>query len=103
MPNLALSKEESKEYGLVSNPEPPKYPYGLCITLDDGSLEKLALGMPEVGTEITFTAKAVVEGVRSSQMQGGDAETSVNLQITDMEITSAKEDSAASLLYGDND
>ena len=100
MPNLAMSAEERKEYASpvsIADDGGPKYPYGLCITLDDGTLEKLGLSeAPKVGTEITFTAKATVSSVSSYEQAEGDSERSVGLQITDMDIAGG---GTASKLY----
>ena len=106
MVNMKMSSEESKEYTAVdsvSEPDAPRYPYGLCIDLDDGSMEKLGIkDLPAVGTEMTIMAKVVVKSVSSNQYEGGDAESRMSLQITDMEVGGAsKASNAATMLYGD--
>ena len=64
------------------------YPYGLCINLKEESLSKLGIEtLPEVGTKMKVTAEVIVVSVRSEQEQDGDMERSVELQITDMEIS----------------
>lgn len=109
MPNMAMTKEEAKEYGgLCAAPEQggdsgPRYPWGLQITLDDGSLEKLGItDLPPVGTVLMIQARAEVTGTRSSQQQAGDKEQRVEMQITDMEIAPPAADDAAraNKLYG---
>lgn len=101
--NMKMSAEETKEYSGVEM-EAPQYPYGLSIDLDDGALEKLGItALPKVGAEMMVTAKCVVKSVSSNQMQGGDAESRVCLQITDMDIgqtESAVNDNRATMLYG---
>lgn len=103
MKNMAMSAEERKEYGAISPTDSgkgPKYPYGLCLCLNDGSLEKLGVtSLPEVGTRIHIMAVAEVTRVASNQQAGGDAESSVDLQITDMELAPAITDDAAEKLY----
>lgn len=98
--NMKASAEESQEYGMES----PEYPYGLSIDLDDDSLEKLGItALPKVGAEMMVTARCVVKSVSSSQMQGGDQESRVCLQITDMEIgqtDNAQNNDRATKLYG---
>lgn len=101
--SMKMSAEESKEYGALEY-EAPQYPYGLSIDLDDDALEKLGItALPKVGAEMMVTAKCVVKSVSSNQMQGGDAESRVCLQITDMEIgqtENAQNNDRASKLYG---
>jgi len=87
--NMEMSKEEAKEYNEGPSPaESPKYPWGLCITLNDESLKKLGLtALPAAGSEVTIVAKAQVSGIRETQTQGGDTEASMDLQITDMTLS----------------
>lgn len=101
MINMKMTKEETKEY--TDDPSPadaPEYPYGLSIDLDDGSMEKLGITeLPKVGDEMTITAKVVVTSTSSYDTQGGDPEKRVCLQITDMEMSATRADTA-SVLYG---
>lgn len=103
MINMKMSAEESKEYGGMEI-EAPEYPYGLSIDLGDDSLEKLGItALPKVGSEMMITAKCVVKSVSSNQMQGGDKESRVCLQITDMDVgqtENAQNDNRATKLYG---
>lgn len=101
--NMKMSREEAKEYNTIDSPDnAPQYPYGLCLDLNDDSLEKLGItALPKVGTEMTITAKVVVKSVSAYDRMGGDAEQSVSMQITDMEIGAGKSQSdAATSLYG---
>ncbi len=85
--NMQSSAEEAKEYVQPSAEDAPKYPWGLCVTLDDDSLEKLGVSsLPAVGTEVTIMAKAIVTAARENATQGGESEASVDLQITDMRV-----------------
>jgi hypothetical protein len=93
--NMQMSAEETKEYTQPEPSDAPKYPWGLCITLDDGSLEKLGVEeLPEAGAEVTIVAKATVSSVRQYQTQGSENERSMELQITDMQIGGLKTDLA---------
>lgn len=100
MINMQMSKEEAKEY---TNPEPadaPKYPWGLCISLDDDSLTKLGMtAPPAVGTQMQVTALVTVTSCGMNQTQGGEAESRCELQITDMELSGAARPDTASVLY----
>lgn len=109
MPNLALSPEEAKkEYGdCCVSPEGenlPKYPYGLSLYLDDDTLKKLGItDLPKVGTSMPATITVTVTGTSQratqSSKEGEQMRTCVDLQITDMDITTPTK-SAADVLYG---
>lgn len=102
--NMQQSAEEVKEYTEPSVADAPKYPWGLCITLNDDSLEKLGVKvLPSVGTTLTLVAKVEVTGTRDTQTQGGESQQSMDLQITDMQLDGLETDllgRAADMLYG---
>lgn len=110
MKSMKLTASEAKhESMLMCCDSKPTYPYGLQISLNDESLEKLALAeLPDVGIQMTLTAKVTVTAVSSNQQQGKDGETMkpnnrVELQITDMDISSGEEAGETSItekLYG---
>lgn len=89
--NMKLTPEEAKDASGCCAPgdaeyKGPAYPYGLCLYLDDKTLEKLGFtSMPDVGTKLQLTA--IVEVTSNSQRQNQDGKTSnMDLQITDMEL-----------------
>lgn len=105
MLNMQLTKTEAKEES-GNEPYLPKYPYGLCLYLDDETLEKLGITeLPKVGTVMTLTAQVKVTSVRSSETQtekskgetDENTNSSVDLQITDMELQGVMKDLAKSL------
>lgn len=102
--NMQQSAEEAKEQNEPAVSEAPKYPWGLCITLNDDSLEKLGVkSLPAVGSQVTIVAKADVSRVSGYQTQGGDSEASLDLQITDMQVEGLEASllsRAAEQLYG---
>jgi hypothetical protein len=104
MINMKQSAEEAKEQSEKSAIDMPEYPYGLCLSLDDDALEKLGItALPKVGSVMTITAKAYVKGTSAYNTQGGESESRMELQITDMEIGAANDASAsATMLYGEN-
>lgn len=62
---------------------------------------ELGATMPDVGGEVTITAKAMVTGKNARQEADGDTRASVKLQITAMELSNAPDTTnAASDLYG---
>lgn len=101
MKNMKMDEEEAKEYSPSSMAsDAPEYPYGLQISLDDSSLEKLGLDkLPEVGAEIEIRAVAEVCSVSENKTYEGEVERRVCLQITDMEVGRGSTD-AAKELYG---
>lgn len=102
MPNMQLTAEEAKEYSSLGTSEAPKYPYGLCLDLCDESMQKLGItAPPPVGTKFTMTAQVVVTRTGAYQMQDGETEASMGLQITDMDLASPRGDQeVANRLYG---
>lgn len=93
-------KKEVAEYptaapaanGSGSAPKVPVYPYGLCLSLEDESLEKLGLddGLPPVGATILICAEARVTSASASEREGTDGKKTscnrVELQITRMGV-----------------
>lgn len=62
----------------------PKYPYGLCINLDEQQLDALGLkDSPKVGGTVTIQAKAEITSVSENQTQDG-TRRSLSIQITDL-------------------
>ena len=101
--DMTQSKEEAKEYGdSLMEGDAPKYPYGLKITLNDESLAKLNLTqLPAIGTKLQISATAEVCSTSAYQDQSGEAETSMSLQITAMELGGTQQSNdLASKLYG---
>lgn len=106
MINMAMTAEEAKEEygapGATTDPELPKYPYGLIISLDDETMKKLGLTeLPDVGYVMKCTAFVTVTDIGSSQSQGGEPEQRMSLQITDMQLDAPQRSNAdiAAALY----
>ncbi len=98
------AQEAAQQVGVPTAAEGPKYPWGLQITLSDDSLDKLGVkSLPAAGTEVTIVAKAVVTGTSERQTEGEGTRSSMDLQITDMQLDGLDNDvfgRAAELLYG---
>lgn len=63
------------------------YPYGLAISLDEESMEKLALKtLPKVGVKMLLTAEVNVESVEQRESTDGGSRRSMRLQITAMDL-----------------
>lgn len=106
MTSMVLTPDEAKEEmgcSVPSDNDTPRYPYGLSLYLDDETLAKLGItAMPDVGTKLRLVAQVDVTGNSQRQTQDGK-DVSMDLQITDMELTAVQaEPSAATVLYGTN-
>lgn len=87
--NLKLEPKERSYESIMC--EPPDYPYGLELCLDDETLEKLGVGeLPEVGEVVTIMGYARVVSVAESAL-GDDEDDGTNkcmrLQITDLSVS----------------
>lgn len=91
----AEAKAEVAKYDMpatASAPSVPTYPYGLCISLDDETLEKLGMEgeLPAVGEVMQFTAMAKVTSASMNESERSDGTKSqccrIELQITDMGV-----------------
>jgi hypothetical protein len=89
MVDMKMSKEEAKEECQPSESQLPRYPYGLELSLDDDAIEKLSLADVSVGDVVTISALAKVTRKSGYETMIGDSETSIGLQITDMEASSS--------------
>lgn len=98
MVNMAKAPEDvKKEVGELYPAAPAMsttsaYPYGLCISLEDDTIDKLGLGgeMPGVGEMMQFLAMAKVTSVSQNEREQMDGSkkmcTRIELQITDMGV-----------------
>lgn len=102
--NMENTPQEAQEMTSPSADNAPKYPWGLCITLNDDSLNKLGVKtLPAVGTQVTVIARATVSATRENATEGDGAQASMDLQITDLQIDGLDVDflgRVAEVLYG---
>jgi hypothetical protein len=90
MVDMARTPEEIKQDAVldctpVDYPQ-PRYPYGLCIVLENDELEKLGLEANcEVGDYMHIICMAKVKSVSKNETTKGDI-CRVELQIEDMEL-----------------
>lgn len=78
----------------------PEYPYGLCISLDRESLDKLGITtLPAVGEKLQLTALVTVQSVSEYERQDEGASRDVGLQITDMALSKPADERNARDLY----
>ncbi|MFP4629404.1 MAG: capsid staple protein [Desulfohalobiaceae bacterium] len=78
-------REEEKQDMVAHEPKPPEYPYGLLLSLDEDSLDKLGKSAAEfvVGHTVKLMGKAQVKEVVQRDTEQG-AEGRVELQVTDL-------------------
>lgn len=99
----AEKKAEKAEWdAMPMGGEGDDYPYGLRICLDSDTLEKLKLTPLAVGGRVNFSGFGTVVSARMSESASGK-ECSMDIQITDLDLSPMDEKSAASALYGDDD
>ena len=96
--SMKIDPAEQEPETMMSEPSP--YPYGLCLRLEEDSVEKLGLDeLPEVGTEVTIQAKAIVRSTNEMNREG-EMYRSLELQITDMGMSTGKKKDIQAALYG---
>lgn len=105
MKDMSMSKAEAEKACSVMSPEKdkPKYPYGLCLHLDNETLKKLGYqNLPDIGTKVKIEAVGEVKSISASDSQEGGSHKSVDIQITEMEVSAGgeKNEKAAEELYG---
>lgn len=100
MVSMKMSAAERKEQTeAIDKPEGPRYPYGLSISLNEDSLEKLGLELPEMGEEMMLVATVKVTGVSANDSEYGSSKN-VSLQITECCLEPVKDQaSTAKKLY----
>lgn len=110
MIDLKLDATEAKSTGMdccEGDENQPKYPYGTVLYLDEIVMKKLGMEkLPEVGSEMTLTAKVKVVGVSERERLGGEKCQNADLQITEMELGAPQATRTdldrANTLYGDD-
>lgn len=98
---MKLSEVEKKDLVV---PEPPKYPYGLKISLGPEELEKLGYeDVPQVGSEKKMYALVEVVEVSVAEEKGDDKDHRVVFQIKELEFKKEekKEKSSTQVMYGE--
>jgi len=107
MKNMAMTEAELKEqcapsalsYGKES--DGPRYPYGLCLSLEEESIQKLGLkNLPSVGQSMMITARVEITSTGEYESQHGGLRRSLSLQVTDLELGKSKKEVDLDKLYG---
>ena len=96
--SMKLSPKEQRDQDKCCDVTPREYPWGLQLSLDADTLDRLDLGELKVGEEVLVSAIATVKSVRSFEDDDTDGvDTSMELQITDLGV--AKKTSRAERMY----
>jgi hypothetical protein len=101
---MKMSKSESSGAVEPSAPSGPRYPYGLQLSLDNESLDKLGLTLPDVGDKLMLVASVEVTSVSQSEEGSSEDKAKVrrhaSMQIVAMALSDAETGSdAAKKLY----
>lgn len=107
---LVSMKLDAKEQKKLMSPslaegDRPLYPWGLSISLDSDTLDKLGIKtLPEVGDSYMLVAMVDVTSTSSNESEGGK-NRSVGLQLTDLCLESEAKNvkSVSDALYGKGD
>lgn len=88
--SMKITKSEKEAAAeVVPSGESASYPYGLTLHLDDDVMKKLAMKkLPDVGKQVCVIAYADVTSVSEHESLIGGSRQSVELQITDLALTS---------------
>lgn len=101
--SMKITATERSSNAPIEKYEPPAYPYGLQLSLDQDILEKLEVdSLPKVGTTLILIAKVDVSSVSEHESQGDKKpRRSLSLQITDacLEPNTADGKKAVAALY----
>lgn len=92
--SMKVSAAERTKRTEPASADQPAYPWGLSLTLDRETLEKLGLddNLPEPGSTMRLEAKVNVTGVSENKTVSGPGYCSVTLQITALGLSAAKGD-----------
>lgn len=93
MIDLAYTPAEVKEeVAEQQSPDTPKYPYGLCIYMDEDVLTKIGKSASDfkVGDKMSFPVTFEVTGTSSNKKADGTTSDCINMQITAFDMPGAK-------------
>jgi hypothetical protein len=106
MVSMKRAKKDQDSQPEVAEMESLEYPWGLVLSLETEQLKALGMNTsPEVGTELMAVCKVTVTSCSAEELQGGEKQRTMRLQITDLGLKPDKGKSfdtnaAAKVLYG---
>lgn len=86
MTNMKRDRRMSQPSAMPMDDDDECYEYGLAIRLENTSLDKLKLAMPQPGKVFKITCLATVTNTVVSSSKENEGDRCVTLQITDMAI-----------------
>lgn len=90
MADLKMTKAQKKEMAPAVGADSQEYPYGLCLRLDSGSLDKLGMSkLPKVGTKVMVHAMGVITSVSQHENKNNDSRN-VEIQLQEMGVESGE-------------
>lgn len=98
MVDLRRTPEEKSELASIESYSPPDYPYGLCLSLDKDTLEKLEVDFDgvEIGETYHLFVMAKVTAKSRNESVSGEPRECIELQVTHMGAESEDEEDEAS-------
>lgn len=88
--SMKLDKAEQKKEADIAY-DPPEYPWGLSVELNDDALDKLGItDLPDVGDTMTLTARVCVTTVSSNATESGESRR-MSLQIEALALSDVVE------------
>lgn len=98
--SMVQEPKEAEKPATAPSVDQPRFPYGLCIRLDEQSIKKLGWkDLPKAKTPVTIEAKGVVVSTRISE--GAEySSMGVEIQITHLGVDAGTQ-KASDTLYPD--
>jgi len=81
---------DAKSTEMATDYEEPQYPYGLCLTLGKDELEK----------KMNVMAMGYVKSTSAYETQDDGKSMSVEIQLTDLELSPGERKDPAEVMYG---
>lgn len=104
MKDMRMNAAEKKDFHSPESiiDDKPEYPYGLTITLNPESLEKLGIDAKSLKMSQAFKviAEAKVKEIREVKENGDVQEFSVELQLCEMDVEKEETEKTADEFYG---
>jgi len=86
--DLKMTSPETKSLEVAEETTGEHYPYGMCLYLDDLTLEKMGMKASDftVGEELAIMGMGKVTGVSMREREGGESYSTVDIQITEVAL-----------------
>lgn len=95
--SVRITKKEGEEAREIDSEQ--EFPFGLRLHLNNETLDKLGMEMPEMGEVMTLVARVEVVSLSENSSKESEDRKDVDLQITDMELLPEKKKVDLAKLY----